>query len=253
MKLTTEESSKLKSQGLYIADKCDSCGKPLNQTIRFTRPDRKGSVYCSAGCCDLAGNGKGLPEANSQLNIGSSVVSEMIAEKIYGSCESCGLPLRDGTKAMHIPDLPGLYHCVLCAEQGIYERGCRFCGERLSSNSHRFCSDRCADAARSCQFGDGHRLLAWLRAHSPELLAGFEGSREQSPGDRRGCAYCGGSLSNKRRNAKYCSDRCQKANERQRTSAGTRQHQIRQETPTDTLISQGVTDTQNAQTVLVGG
>jgi hypothetical protein len=50
MKLTFEESIEMKSRGLYVADECDSCGKPLNQTIRYIRPDRKGCAYCSAEC-----------------------------------------------------------------------------------------------------------------------------------------------------------------------------------------------------------
>jgi hypothetical protein len=246
MKLTSTESNEIKSQGLYIADKCDSCGKPLNQTIRYSRPDRKGRTYCSAECCDLAGNGEGLPEANSQLNIISSVVHELIAEKIYGSCESCGLPLRDGTKAMRIPDLPGLYHTVACAEQGISERGCSFCGGQLPSNSHRFCSDRCAIAAHACQFGDGHRLLAWLRTHSPELVRGVRCSEEEK---EKKCAYCGDLMKGKRRQAKYCSKACQKRDERSRSQTGTGKPQRSPETATVPVCLQGVTDTQNASIV----
>jgi len=185
-------------------------------------------------------------------DVGSGVVHELLAEKVSGRCESCGLTLRDGIKAMQIAGLPGMYHSVFCAEQAIMQKGCQFCGKPLTSKSRRFCSDRCEEAVRDRGISGQRCLIIWLAAHSPELLAGFEGSREQSPG-RRECAHCGGSLSNKRRNAKYCSDRCQKANGRHRTSAGTRQYQIKQETPTDTLISQGVTDTQNAQTVLVVG
>jgi hypothetical protein len=246
MKLTLEESIEIKSRGLYIAEKCDSCGKPLNQTVRYTRPDRQGCAYCSAECCDMAGSGEDLPGVDSHYRIANGVVSELIAEKIYGSCESCGLPLRDGTKAMRIPDLPGLYHCVLCAEQGIYERGCRFCGEPLASNSQRFCSDRCANAARECQFGDGHRLLAWLRAHSPELVSGDRRSEEERD---RNCAYCGSRLNGKRRQAKYCSKACQKRDERCRTSTGTGKPRMRPETATPPLCLQGVTDTQSKSIV----
>jgi hypothetical protein len=252
MKLTSKESNEIKSQGLYIADKCDSCGKLLNQTMRYTRPDRKGCVYCSAECCDLAGKGEALPEVDSHYRIATGVVIELIAEKSYGSCASCGLSLREGIKAMHIPDLPGLYHCVLCAEQGIYERGCRFCGGPLSSNAQRFCSDRCADAAGKCHFGDGHRLLAWLRRHSPELAGGVRRSEDQAPEDRK-CAYCSGPLNSKRRQAKYCSKACQKRNERLRTATGTGKSQRSPETATATLYLQGVTGTQSAQIVLPAG
>jgi endogenous inhibitor of DNA gyrase (YacG/DUF329 family) len=252
MKLTSKESNDIKSRGLYIADKCDSCGKPLNQKIRYTRADRKGRVFCSAECCDLAGNGEELPEATLPQTIASSVVHELIAEKVYGSCESCGLPLREGIKAMHIPDLPGLYHCVLCAEQAIYERGCRFCGKPLSSNSQRFCSDRCANEARACRFGDGNRLLAWLRAHSPELVGGVRRSEDQALEERK-CASCRSPLNGKRRQAKYCSKACQKRDERFRTATGTGKSQRSLETATATLYLQGVTGTESAQTVSLGG
>jgi hypothetical protein len=250
MKLTAEESSKLKSQGLYIAEKCDSCGKLLNQTIRYTRPDRKGCTYCSAECRDLGGKDEELPEANVQYDIASCVVTELIAEKIYGCCASCGLPLREGIKAMHIPDLPGLYHSVLCAEQGIYERGCKFCGERLPSNSQRYCSDRCANQAHACQFGDGQRLLAWLRAHSPELVGGARRREEER---QRKCACCGSPMNGRRRQAKYCSKACQKHDERFRTQTGTGKPQRCPETATPTLCLQGVTGTENAQIVLPRG
>jgi hypothetical protein len=250
VKLTAEESSKLKSQGLYVADKCDSCGKLLNQTMLHTRPDRKGCTYCSAGCRDLAGKGQEPLEANVQYDNASCVVSELIAEKIYGSCESCGLPLRDGTKAMRIPDLPGLYHSVLCAEQGIYERGCRFCGERLPSNSQRYCSDQCANEAHACRFGDGHRLLAWLRGHSPELVRGVRCSGEES---ERKCAYCGGPMKGKHRQAKYCTKACQKRDERFRTQTGTGKRRRSPETATATLCLQGITGAENAGILLPRG
>jgi endogenous inhibitor of DNA gyrase (YacG/DUF329 family) len=199
---------------------------------------------------DLAGNGEGPPEAILPNSIANSVVHELIAEKIYGCCASCGLPLRDGIKAMRIPDLPGLYHTVLCAEQAIYERGCRFCGEPLSSSSQRFCSDRCANAARECQFGDGHRLLAWLRAHSPELVGGVRRFEEQR---ERNCAYCGSRLNGKRRQAKYCSKACQKRDERYRTVRGMGKPRISPETATPPLCLQGVTGTQSASIVLPVG
>jgi endogenous inhibitor of DNA gyrase (YacG/DUF329 family) len=190
--------------------------------------------------------------ATLERSVGSCVVHELLAEKVYGRCGSCGLPLRDGVKAMHIAGLPGMYHSVLCAEQAIMEKGCHFCGKPLASKSHRFCSGRCDGAARVRGISGERCLIIWLAAHSPELLAGFEGSEEQSTEGRK-CAYCGGSLSDKRRDAKYCSDRCQKAYERSRTFARTRKRQTSQETPTATLYLQEVTDTQNTQTVLLVG
>jgi predicted nucleic acid-binding Zn ribbon protein len=182
---------------------------------------------------------------------GSCVLHDLLAEKVYGRCESCGITLGNGIKAMRIPGLPGLYHNILCAEQGIHERGCRFCGEKLKSNS-RFCDDRCVSKAQACCFGDGTRLIAWLAKHEPELVKSLEPCEVQPVEDRK-CAYCGDSLSDKRHHARYCSDRCQKTHERQRASAGTREPRGSQETPTAVLIPQGLTDTQNAQTVpLVG-
>jgi hypothetical protein len=52
MKLTATELAYVRTQGLYITDKCDGCGKLLNQTIRYTILG-KPEVYCSAGCRDL--------------------------------------------------------------------------------------------------------------------------------------------------------------------------------------------------------
>jgi len=36
MKLTTPEFAYVRSQGLYITEKCNGCGTLLNQTVRFT-------------------------------------------------------------------------------------------------------------------------------------------------------------------------------------------------------------------------
>jgi len=52
MKLNTAELVHVRSQGLYITEKCDGCGKLLNQTLRFTIAG-KPEVYCSAACRDL--------------------------------------------------------------------------------------------------------------------------------------------------------------------------------------------------------
>jgi len=53
MKLTAAELACVRSQGLYITDKCDGCGKVLNQTVRWTIAGKR-EVYCSAACRDLA-------------------------------------------------------------------------------------------------------------------------------------------------------------------------------------------------------
>ena len=51
MKLSIQELSYIRSTGLYITEKCDSCKKLLNQTVRYTQKDSPG-VYCSATCRD---------------------------------------------------------------------------------------------------------------------------------------------------------------------------------------------------------
>jgi hypothetical protein len=52
MKLTASELAYVGAQGLYITEKCDGCGKILNQTVRYTISG-KPEVYCSAVCRDL--------------------------------------------------------------------------------------------------------------------------------------------------------------------------------------------------------
>jgi hypothetical protein len=52
MNLTAPEIAYVHSQGLYVTEKCDGCGKLLNQTLRYTIA-RKPGVYCSAVCRDL--------------------------------------------------------------------------------------------------------------------------------------------------------------------------------------------------------
>ena len=53
MKLTPRELAYVRSQGLYVTEKCDGCGKLLNQTVRHTITGKPG-VYCSAECRDFA-------------------------------------------------------------------------------------------------------------------------------------------------------------------------------------------------------
>ena len=51
MKLTATELAYIRSEGLYITEKCAACGKLLNQTLRYTIAG-KSEVYCSALCRD---------------------------------------------------------------------------------------------------------------------------------------------------------------------------------------------------------
>ena len=53
MKLNAAELAYVRSQGLYVTEKCDGCEKLLNQSLRYTITG-KPEVYCSAVCRDLA-------------------------------------------------------------------------------------------------------------------------------------------------------------------------------------------------------
>ena len=53
MKLTAAELAIVRSHGLYVTEKCDGCGKLLNQSVRYTITG-KPEVYCSSNCRDLA-------------------------------------------------------------------------------------------------------------------------------------------------------------------------------------------------------
>lgn len=52
MKLTATEFAYVRTQGLYVTEKCDGCGKLLNQSLRYTIGGTP-KVYCSGRCCDL--------------------------------------------------------------------------------------------------------------------------------------------------------------------------------------------------------
>lgn len=51
MKLAAAELLYIRSHGLYITEKCDACGKLLNQTVRYSLANTPGT-YCSAICRD---------------------------------------------------------------------------------------------------------------------------------------------------------------------------------------------------------
>lgn len=71
-----------------------------------------------------------------------------------------------------MPQVPGLHCSIPCAEQSIDERGCRWCGGKLdrAHSSRRFCSKSCRDKAANAQFGDGKRLVAWLKRNAPQIV-----------------------------------------------------------------------------------
>ena len=52
MTLIALELAYVRRQGLYITEKCNCCGKLLNQTFRYSISGRP-EVYCSAACRDL--------------------------------------------------------------------------------------------------------------------------------------------------------------------------------------------------------
>ena len=71
MKLTTTELAFVRSKGLYITKKRDGCGKPLNQSLRYTITG-KPEVYCSAACRDFA-SFEGRREAKKHASPGKCV------------------------------------------------------------------------------------------------------------------------------------------------------------------------------------
>ena len=52
MELSVSELAYVRAQGLYVTQKCDGCGKPLNQALRYTISGMP-EVFCSAACRDL--------------------------------------------------------------------------------------------------------------------------------------------------------------------------------------------------------
>lgn len=122
-------------------------------------------------------------------------------------CESCALPLGDG--GLKVPGLAGRFCNVLCVECGLFGNGrCRCCGAKTKN---RFCSDVCRKRNEGFkEFGNGDRLLAYLREHFPALAAQVL--------DERRCKNCGGSLAGKRSDAEFCGDNCRVANSRKNST-----------------------------------
>ncbi len=78
MNFTARELSYIQSQGLYVREKCDSCGAILNQSVRYTIAG-KAEVFCSAKCRDAAFFEDQL-ERKKRAN--------------PGRCANCGGPLQ---------------------------------------------------------------------------------------------------------------------------------------------------------------
>ena len=53
MRLTVAELASVRALGLFVTEKCDGCGKLLNQTFRYTIAGRS-QAFCSAMCRDSA-------------------------------------------------------------------------------------------------------------------------------------------------------------------------------------------------------
>ena len=77
MNLKPAELVYVRSQGLYIREKCDACGRLLNQAVRYALTN-KPQGYCSAQCRDAAFFGD-----RYQARKYSSP----------GKCANCGAPL----------------------------------------------------------------------------------------------------------------------------------------------------------------
>ena len=87
MKLTASELAYVRTQGLYITEKCDRCGKLLNQTFRYTTANRP-EVYCSAVCQDKA---MGWDRARSQKAGTEKASPPAFALPV---CQRCGKRFR---------------------------------------------------------------------------------------------------------------------------------------------------------------
>jgi hypothetical protein len=99
MKLTPAEFAYVRSQGLYITEKCDGCGKLLNQTFRYTIAG-KPEVYCSAACRDLVFF-EDRREVKRQATPGQCVVCGVRLEGKRRGAFYCGetCKKRDGRRA----------------------------------------------------------------------------------------------------------------------------------------------------------
>ena len=53
MRLSDAELASVRAQGLFLTEKCDGCGRALNQTFRYTIAGRP-ETFCSALCRDHA-------------------------------------------------------------------------------------------------------------------------------------------------------------------------------------------------------
>ena len=118
-----------------------------------------------------------------------------------GICESCSLYIwSEG--AYQIPKHAGYYCTVLCIECGLFGHSkCRWCGYKTGS-SKKFCNETCRTQSNQTKFGDGTRLLNYLARYHPVLYRQLTA---------KGCQNCDDPLSDKRKGASFCTNRCKVA------------------------------------------
>lgn len=100
MKLAASELACIRSLGLHITEKCDNCGKLLNQAVRYTITS-KAEVYCSPECRDLGFFRDGR-EARKHAS--------------PGKCVCCGASLKDKRRG-------ALYCDEICKKRVAREKG----------------------------------------------------------------------------------------------------------------------------------
>jgi hypothetical protein len=88
MEISTPELAYVRTQGLYLTDKCDGSGKLLNQTLQYTIAG-KPEVYCSATCRDLKFFGD-PQEAKKRSTPGKCVYCGATLEKKRRGALYCG-------------------------------------------------------------------------------------------------------------------------------------------------------------------
>ena len=93
MKLTAAELVHVRSQGLYITEKCDGCGKLLNQTFRYTMAGKPGA-YCSTACRDLVFFGNRYETRAQAPSAGKPA-------GILRKCQQCNQEFTDGRGKGH--------------------------------------------------------------------------------------------------------------------------------------------------------
>ena len=125
-----------------------------------------------------------------------------------GFCESCALYIwvEGGYK---IPGVRGLFCSVLCFECSLFGLGkCRWCGEKLEG-AGKFCGDACRKKSEPAKFGDGARLLNFLSYARPGIYRRLTGENGTV------CLGCRATLTDKRKDANFCSMQCKSSYHRQ--------------------------------------